>query len=173
MKIGYGDKMATDVSVTTSTWGTENLKKATGEIYDKTAQNQIADNTGYNYHYPKELVSYYSSPNTETGVDSNGTITSNKGYSISGLYLAKCRLYHIATGADLTSGTVTFFIDGTQLYIHTAAAIWSGTTVEFEGTVQFASDGWRGASYTSAVTSGGGGNGTVSSNYAQVFLRGI
>jgi len=162
-----------NLDVTSSQFGTDSLVATGTEYYPSDSQAQIVNNTGYNYHYPHRLVSFYSSPQTVAGSSSNGTKVSNKGYSLAASCLVQCRLYHIATGAEFTSGTVTFSIDGTLLYTHAASSIWAGTTAEFEGTISLATDGWRGAEYTSSVVVVGLGDGTVTANFPQVFLRGI
>jgi hypothetical protein len=141
VKIGYGDKMATDVNVTTASWGTENLKKATGEIYDKTAQNQIADNTGFNLYRP-ELA-------CEQMVTADDNSFTQYTYMSAGTYQA----YAIGSKHIDVAGTISVSLDGTNLYFNTTAgATFTGSDAE----VIIASDGWVAAVFTHVDTGGAG-----------------
>lgn len=162
-KIGYGDNMATDVDVTTATWGTEALKKNTGEIYDKIAQNQIADNAGYNYHYPHLLFEdTNSATQISTGTDTQSTVG---GVARTGLFLVYGR---VNSSCTVQGGTVKLTLDGTQIFEFASSSPWTGTVNSFLGTISPAT-GWISGMYYAIPLL----HGTATISNARIYLAGI
>ena len=148
--------MASDLDVTTATWGTSNLIGTTGEVLPSTVQAQMANNEGYAFYQPRMIAAQ------EGTVANPGALTSesHKAYMAEGTYTAWAAGYGDFSGAN--GGAVRIEADGTT--------IATGTDTEwFYGSAEVivTSTGWVGVRLmTDAPVSG-----TVTLRHASVFVR--
>lgn len=156
--------MASNVDVTTATWGTTSLKKSTGEIYDQTAQNQIADNTGVCFYAPRMLSI------TEDTITSGDPLVShsNYGYMGAGTYqvygIMDCTI-NLDPGAN---GTALLTVGGTSIISFTTTTSGGfGTVLSADAEVVRSADGWVTVTYSLDPTS----TGTMTMSKGNVAIR--
>jgi len=133
-----GGNMASDLDVTTATWGTQDLLPATGDKGEAVDYaQQVSKNTGYNFYRPF-MVASQDSPIT------GASALLHKAYMNAGTYQAYCAA-HMDLDAAGDSGTVA--LDGTNIVVSDGDPVVDGW-VNNNAEVIVASDGYVDVGYT-------------------------
>lgn len=157
--------MATDLTVTTATFGTENVEPEDNTVANPAYRTTVARNTGFNYYFPKLMIHDRNYVVENTG-GVWGTQVMSGFYSPVGKFAVYGKVY--ATSA-IGGGTVRIVLDGTTLLDAASASAWNGTTFTFVGTVEPTSRGWlAGIYYTMPNTSNDTSIGTASLYFAGI-----
>jgi len=157
--------MATDLDVTTATWGTENVEPEDNTVANPAYRTTVARNTGFNYYTPKLMI-HDSNYVVESTGGAWGTQTMSEFYSPIGKFAVYGKVH---TTSVTGGGTVRVILDGTKIFELASASLWAGTTITFSGTVEPTSRGWlAGIYYTMPITSNDTSIGTASLYFAGI-----
>ena len=134
--------MASDLDVTTATWGTENLIGTTGEVLPSTVQAQMANNEGFNYWTTRHLCQQGTAL---VAVRAAYQTDNQKTYLASGTYAMYAAMAVEMTG-NYASSYARISVDGTVIAEQTGAP-FSTAWVYGSQTVIVGTESWVDVEY--------------------------